>query len=163
MTEIAGVDAGRLKSVVERIERLHEEKRSLEQDIAEVYSEAHDAGLDKKIVKQVVKRRRLKPDVRELLDETVALYERAIKGPSGQTPLNAAARTAGFADGQDDCRANAGKWPSGEYGHADYELGWEDGHAQRLDALEASRARERPVKRAFRQRIEAHARARAEA
>jgi uncharacterized protein (UPF0335 family) len=49
--------AAQLRSIVERIERLHEEKRALEEDIKEVYSEAAGNGFDKKIIREVVKRR----------------------------------------------------------------------------------------------------------
>lgn len=67
-----------LKSVVERIERLEEEKTSLADDIKEVYAEAKGNGFDIKVIRQIIRLRRMKPhDVQEqetLLD----LYKRAL-------------------------------------------------------------------------------------
>ena len=48
-----------LKSIVERIERLEEEKAALTADIREVYSEAKGNGFDTKIIRQVVRIRKL--------------------------------------------------------------------------------------------------------
>ena len=48
-----------LRSFVERIERLEEEKAALLGDIREVYSEAKGSGFDTKIMRQVVRLRRL--------------------------------------------------------------------------------------------------------
>ena len=55
-----------LKSIVERIERLEEEKAALAEDIREVYSEAKGTGFDTKIMRQVVRMRKLdKADFQE--------------------------------------------------------------------------------------------------
>ena len=48
-----------LKSIIERIERLEEEKAALTADIREVYSEAKGNGFDTKIIRQVVRLRKL--------------------------------------------------------------------------------------------------------
>ena len=48
-----------LKSIIERIERLEEEKAALANDIKEVYSEAKGNGFDAKIIRQVVRLRKL--------------------------------------------------------------------------------------------------------
>ena len=48
-----------LKSIIERIERLEEEKAALADDIKEVYSEAKGNGFDTKIIRQVVRLRKL--------------------------------------------------------------------------------------------------------
>ena len=78
MTDVGGVAVERLKSFIERIERLEEEKRGLSGDIKEVYAEARGSGFEPKIMRQVVKLRRMdKADVDEeesLLD----LYKRAL-------------------------------------------------------------------------------------
>ena len=55
----SGFAAGQLKSLVERIERLEEEKAALTADIREVYAEAKGVGFDTKIMRQVVRMRRL--------------------------------------------------------------------------------------------------------
>lgn len=47
----------RLKSFVERIEKLTEEKAALQADLTDVYAEAHAVGYDKKTIRRVVKER----------------------------------------------------------------------------------------------------------
>jgi uncharacterized protein (UPF0335 family) len=66
------VDKDQLKSVVERIERLEEEKKALADDIKEIYSEAKGNGFDIKIMRAVIRRR--KQDAAEL-EEFEALLE----------------------------------------------------------------------------------------
>ena len=72
------IAAERLRSFIERIERLEEEKAALAADIREVYGEAKGTGFDTKIMRQVVKLRKMdRADVEEqemLLD----LYCRAL-------------------------------------------------------------------------------------
>ena len=66
MAERGGVAGERLKSFVERIERLEEEKRALAADIKEVYSEAKGSGFNTRIMRQVVRMRKLdKADFQE--------------------------------------------------------------------------------------------------
>ena len=55
-----------LKAIIERIERLEEEKKTLADDIKEVYSEAKGTGFDTKIMRQVIRMRKLdKADLQE--------------------------------------------------------------------------------------------------
>ena len=78
MADSGGIAAERLKSFIERIERLEEEKRALAEDIKEVYSEAKGAGFDTKTIRQIIKIRRIDE---EDLDEQEALldtYKRAL-------------------------------------------------------------------------------------
>lgn len=78
MADRGGVAGERLKSFVERIERLEEEKRALAADIKEVYSEAKGAGFDIKTMREIIKIRRMDDDD---LDEREALldtYKRAL-------------------------------------------------------------------------------------
>ena len=70
--------AAQLRSIVERIERLHEEKKALEDDIKEVYSEAAGNGFDKKIIREVVKRRRTETGERTEFENLVDLYMAAV-------------------------------------------------------------------------------------
>ncbi|MBM3571207.1 MAG: DUF2312 domain-containing protein [Alphaproteobacteria bacterium] len=74
----SGFAADRLRSLIERIERLEEEKAALAADIREIYAEAKGTGFDTKIMRQVVKLRKMdRADVEEqetLLD----LYCRAL-------------------------------------------------------------------------------------
>ncbi len=70
--DVGGIAANQLKSFVERIERLEEEKRALAEDIKEVYSEAKGRGFDVKILRKVIALR--KRDSQEL-DEEEALMD----------------------------------------------------------------------------------------
>lgn len=54
-----GFTAGQLRSLIERIEKLEEEKAALAADIREVYAEAKGAGFDVKIMRQVIRVRKL--------------------------------------------------------------------------------------------------------
>jgi uncharacterized protein (UPF0335 family) len=73
-----GIAADKLKSFVERIERLEGEKSELAGDIREVYSEAKGNGFDTKIMRQVIRLRKLElPDRREQ-DELLDRYRRAL-------------------------------------------------------------------------------------
>ena len=58
-TSTAAVAVDQLRSFVERVERLEEEKAALAGDIREVYSEAKGSGFDTKIMRQVVRLRKL--------------------------------------------------------------------------------------------------------
>jgi len=55
----SGFAAGQLKSLVERVERLEEEKAALAADIREIFAEAKGGGFDTKIMRQVIRIRRL--------------------------------------------------------------------------------------------------------
>ena len=73
-----GFAAGQLKSLIERIERLEEEKGALTADIREVYSEAKGHGFDTKIMRQVVRLRRLETSERQEQDAILDLYLAAL-------------------------------------------------------------------------------------
>jgi uncharacterized protein (UPF0335 family) len=78
MPEVGGIAGERLKSFIERVERLEEEKRALAEDIKEVFAEAKGVGFDVKIMRQIIKIRKMDEDD---LDEQEALldtYMRAI-------------------------------------------------------------------------------------
>ncbi|HEY2034082.1 MAG TPA: DUF2312 domain-containing protein [Rhizomicrobium sp.] len=67
-----------LKSFIERIERLEEEKAALAADIREVYSEAKGTGFDVKIMRQVVRLRKLDTADRQEQDAVLDLYLSAL-------------------------------------------------------------------------------------
>ena len=67
-----------LLSIVERIERLQAEGRTIKDDIREVYAEAKAGGYDKKAIREIVKRRAKDPDAAAEFDSIVELYEREI-------------------------------------------------------------------------------------
>jgi uncharacterized protein (UPF0335 family) len=74
-----GIAAAKLKSFVERIERLETEKSELGADIREVYAEAKGNGFDTKIMRQVIKLRKMEPADRNEQDELLDLYRKALE------------------------------------------------------------------------------------
>jgi uncharacterized protein (UPF0335 family) len=78
MADVAGVAGDRLKSFIERIERLEEEKRALAEDIKEVYAEAKGTGFDTKIMRQLIKLRKMDKDDLDEQETLLDVYKRAI-------------------------------------------------------------------------------------
>jgi uncharacterized protein (UPF0335 family) len=78
MAKTGGIAADRLKSFIERVERLEEEKAALTADIREVYAEAKGSGFDTKVMRQIVRLRKMDPATRQEHDALVELYRRAI-------------------------------------------------------------------------------------
>ncbi len=78
MADVGGIAADRLRSFIERIERLEEEKAALAADVREIYSEAKGVGFDPKIMRQVIKLRKL--DTAELQEQDALLdtYKHAL-------------------------------------------------------------------------------------
>jgi uncharacterized protein (UPF0335 family) len=74
----SGFAAGQLKSLVERVERLEEEKAALAADIREIYSEAKGLGFDTKIMRQVIRIRRLDKADRQEQEAILDLYLSAL-------------------------------------------------------------------------------------
>lgn len=95
-TTTAGLDAPRLKSFVERIERLQAEKKDLAADIAEVKTEAKNAGFAPKVLNDVLRLRRMDKAAR---DEHLGEVERYLTalGDFATTELGAAARSSDSA------------------------------------------------------------------
>jgi uncharacterized protein (UPF0335 family) len=73
-----GISAQRLKSFIERIERLEEEKKALAADIKEIYTEAKSAGFDTKIIRQVVRIRKMDKADRQEQEALLEVYLDAI-------------------------------------------------------------------------------------
>lgn len=78
MPDGSGISAQRLKSFIQRIERLEEEKKALGADIREVYSEAKSGGFDAKIMRQVVKVRKMDKSDREEQESLLQVYLEAV-------------------------------------------------------------------------------------
>ena len=78
--DTGGIAAAKLRSFVERIERLETEKADLGADIREVYAEAKGNGFDTKIMRQVIKLRKMEEPDRKEQDELLDLYRRALEG-----------------------------------------------------------------------------------
>jgi uncharacterized protein (UPF0335 family) len=72
--------AEKLEKFIEHIERLEEEKVALSEDIKCVYDEAANVGFDKKILKQVVRRRKLDKEQLEHEEGILQTYEAALNG-----------------------------------------------------------------------------------
>lgn len=78
MPEVGGIAGERLKSFIERIERLDEERRALVEDIKEVFSEAKGVGFNVKTMRQIIKLRRLDQDDRDEQEALLDTYKRAL-------------------------------------------------------------------------------------
>lgn len=68
----------RLRLLIERIERLEEEKKGIADDIRDVYGEAKSVGYDAKIMRQIVRLRKMKPDDRSEQDMLLDTYKTAL-------------------------------------------------------------------------------------
>jgi uncharacterized protein (UPF0335 family) len=78
MPDVGGVAVERLRSFIERIERLEEEKRALSGDIKEVYAEAKGIGFEPKIMRQIIKIRKMDKDEVDEEESLLDLYKRAL-------------------------------------------------------------------------------------
>ena len=90
MPDVGGVAVERLKSFIERIERLEEEKRDLSGDIKEVYAEAKGTGFEPKIMRQIIKLRRMDKEEVDEEESLLDLYKRAL-GMTSEAGLEARA------------------------------------------------------------------------
>ncbi len=73
-----GVAAEELRQLIERIERLEEEKKSIAGDIKEVYAEAKGRGFDTKAMRQLVRIRAQDAQERQEAEAILDLYMQAI-------------------------------------------------------------------------------------
>lgn len=85
MAEPGGVAAGQLRSFVERIERLEEEKKAIADDIKDVFGEAKANGFDTKILRQVIRLRKQDTAERQEQEALLDLYLHAL----GMIPADA--------------------------------------------------------------------------
>lgn len=67
-----------LRSFVERVERLEEEKKNLADDIKDVYAEAKSGGFDVKILRQIIRMRKMEEHERQEQEALVDLYAHAL-------------------------------------------------------------------------------------
>jgi uncharacterized protein (UPF0335 family) len=91
MANVGGIAGDRLRSFIERIERLEDERRALGEDIREVYSEAKGAGFDVKVMRQIVRIRKLDENERDEQEVLLDTYMAAL----GMTGGDAKKRAAG--------------------------------------------------------------------
>lgn len=80
----------RLRLLIERIERLEEEKKGVADDIKDTFAEAKAVGYDPKIIRKVLKLRKMKPDDRSEMDMLLDSYLSAL-GMQLNLPLAVAA------------------------------------------------------------------------
>lgn len=73
-----GTTDDRLRLLMERIERLEEEKQGIAEDIRDVYAEAKAVGYDAKIMRQIIRLRKLTPDQRSEQDALLDTYRAAV-------------------------------------------------------------------------------------
>ena len=78
MPDVGGIAGEQLRSFIERIERLEEEKRALSGDIKEVYAEAKGTGFEPKIMRQIIKIRKMDKEEVDEEESLLDLYKRAL-------------------------------------------------------------------------------------
>lgn len=81
ISNVAGITGDRLRAFIERIERLREEIRALQDDVKEVKAEAKGSGFDVKVISYLIKLRSQDKDDREEFEALVDTYARAIGEP----------------------------------------------------------------------------------
>ncbi|MAW84897.1 MAG: DUF2312 domain-containing protein [Phyllobacteriaceae bacterium] len=72
------VAAGQLRSIIERIERLEEEKKTISDDIKDVYAEAKGNGFDTKALRTIVRLRKQDANERQEQEAMLELYKAAL-------------------------------------------------------------------------------------
>jgi uncharacterized protein (UPF0335 family) len=75
---MANATDDRLRLLIERVERLEEEKKGIADDIRDVYAEAKAVGYDAKIMRQIVRLRKMKPDDRAEMEAILDTYKAAL-------------------------------------------------------------------------------------
>jgi uncharacterized protein (UPF0335 family) len=91
MSDIGGIAGEQLKSFIERIERLEDEKRTLVEDIKEVFAEAKGSGFEPKIMRQLIKIRRMDQEKHDEQETLLDLYKRALNMVPESEPRGEAA------------------------------------------------------------------------
>ena len=73
-----GIAADRLRSIVERIERMEEERKALGSDIKDIYSESKSAGFDNKVLRALIRIRKREPAEVEEQETLLDIYRRVL-------------------------------------------------------------------------------------
>lgn len=76
--ETGGIAADRLRSIVDRIERLEEERKALGNDIKDIYAEAKSAGFDVKVLRALIRLRKQEAAEIEEQETLLDIYRRAL-------------------------------------------------------------------------------------
>lgn len=77
-TETGSIAVDRLRSLIERIERLEEEQKALSSDIRDIFAEAKGAGFDVKIMKEIIKLRKMNVADRDEQEFLLETYRKAL-------------------------------------------------------------------------------------
>lgn len=91
MANVGGVAGHILRSFIERIERLEEEKKALAEDIRDVYKEAKMSGFEPKIMRQVIRLRKMDKNERDEQEYLLDTYLAALEGGAVPTANEAEA------------------------------------------------------------------------
>ncbi|AQU86697.1 DUF2312 domain-containing protein [Komagataeibacter xylinus] len=75
---VGGIAADRLRSIIERVERLEEERKALAGDIKDIFTEAKSAGFDVKVIRQIIRLRKQEPAEVEEQETLLDIYRRAL-------------------------------------------------------------------------------------
>ncbi|WP_408744445.1 DUF2312 domain-containing protein [Acetobacter lambici] len=75
---VGGIAADRLRSIIERVERLEEERKALTGDIKDIFTEAKSAGFDVKVIRQIIRMRKQEPSEIEEQETLLDIYRRAL-------------------------------------------------------------------------------------
>ena len=78
MAQVGGIAGEQLRAFIERIERLEEEKKDVQEQIKEVFSEAKGGGFDVRIMRQLLRLRKLRDVDRSEQEELLEIYKSAI-------------------------------------------------------------------------------------
>lgn len=77
-TKTGGVESTKLRSYIDRIERLDEDKAGIASDIRDVFAEAKSNGFDVKAMRSILKLRKMKANERTEAEYMLDLYKRAL-------------------------------------------------------------------------------------
>ncbi len=72
------IQADQLRLLIERIERLEDEKKGIADDIRDVYGEAKAVGYDPKIMRQVIRLRKMEKNARDEAESLLDTYKAAL-------------------------------------------------------------------------------------
>lgn len=75
---VGGIEVDRLRSLIERIERLEEEKKAIQSDIRDIFAEAKSAGFDVKIMRTIIKLRKMNAADRDEQEFILDTYRKAL-------------------------------------------------------------------------------------
>ena len=77
-SDVCGIAADRLRSLIERIERIEEKKKAISSDISDIYCEAKGDGFDPKIMRAIIKLRKMNASDRDEQEILIETYRRAL-------------------------------------------------------------------------------------